>query len=297
MTTLAPPAAKLPTSPPPLRPGGGRSAIRVLLVVAAALLALLTVGILTAAAIGLGNTRVIADSQTLPATMRTLTIDTGRLPMAVRVTTDDDATEPRVDMRFVGTRAVDEQTVAVASEGADVRISVDGSSTDDFGWSRGGELNLVLPDDLARRLSLTTDQEFGVLFAEADLDRLVANTTNGAVVLRGSANSVEVNTRHGSVHTREPIAVRDSFVVTAMEGDIDVEFAQAAPETVEVSTGTGDVEIGLPLPGPYIVTSQAGVRFGSHVTVAVTKDPDEALATVVAASSSGSVTVDYADEH
>lgn len=294
MTTLATPPS---TGQPPLGPGNGRTVIRVILVVAAAALVIGSLGILTAGAIGLGNTRVITDSQTLPATMRTLTVDTGRLPMSVRITADDGATEPRVDMRFIGTDSSGEQTLAVTSEGADTRLEINGQSAPDgFTWDRAGELTVVLPPELARRLSVNATQEFGVLIADADIDRLVARTTNGAVVLRGAVGSVDVETTHGSINTREAITVRDSFTARAVEGDIDVDFAEDAPETVEATTSNGEIEIGLPTPGPYSVSARSGVEHATEIRVEQTNNPDDAVATVTAQSSTGSVTVDYSDD-
>ncbi|MGK2882463.1 MAG: hypothetical protein ACSLE6_17265 [Mycobacterium sp.] len=296
MTIVETPPAVPSTAPPPLGPGGGRTTIRVLLLVAAALLAVASVGILTAAAIGLGNTRVVTDSQALPATMRNLIIDTGRVPVGVRITSDEDASQPRVDVRFVGTDTAGEHTLAVTTEGSDTRIALLGAEPDDFGWSRAGAITLVLPPELARRLSVTTTQQFGVLMADADLDRLVAHTANGAIVLRGAARSIEVETQHGSIYSRDAIDVRESFFATTVDGGISVDFAQGVPETVEASTGTGDIEIGLPMPGPYRVTVQSGFRSGSEISVDQTNDPASAVATITAESTRGSVTVSYEDD-
>lgn len=293
-TTLSTP---LPTGQPPLRPGNGRTVIRVLIVAAAALLILGSLGILTAASIGLGNTRVITDSQPLPAGMRTLTVDTGRLPVSVRITAEDDVTEPRVDMRFIGADSSGQQTLAVSAEGADARLTINADTApDDFGWTRAGEITLVLPAELARRLSVTSTQEFGVLLADADIDRLVARTTNGAIILRGAARSIDVEATHGTINSRDPITVRESFVARATEGDISVDFTQGVPETIEATTANGSIEIGLPSPGPYTVTAQSGVREASEISVDQTSDPAEAAATVTAESTTGSVTVSYTND-
>ena len=63
---------------------------------------------------------------------------------------------------------------------------------------------LVLPPDLARKLTVTTQQDNGVVLAQADLDQLIAHTDNGAVVLSGSARRIEIHTDNGDVITREP---------------------------------------------------------------------------------------------
>ena len=70
-----------------------------LLIGAAAVLVLGSLGALSVAAFGLSTFRVITDSKPLPSAMRSLVIDTGRLPVAVRITTDRAATEPRADRR------------------------------------------------------------------------------------------------------------------------------------------------------------------------------------------------------
>ncbi|PRC62412.1 hypothetical protein C6A85_03200, partial [Mycobacterium sp. ITM-2017-0098] len=65
-----------------------------------------TVASLTTAAWGISNYRVVKDSAALPNTLTTLTVDTGPVPVAVRITTDREVREPRVDMRMVNsTRA------------------------------------------------------------------------------------------------------------------------------------------------------------------------------------------------
>ena len=43
---------------------------------------------------GLSTFRVVTDSKPLPSAMRSLVVDTGQLPVAVRITTDRAATEP-----------------------------------------------------------------------------------------------------------------------------------------------------------------------------------------------------------
>ena len=93
VTTIAPPPQAPSTAPPPLSPSG-RTAIRVVLTAAAAVLVLGTVAGLSAAAWGLSTFRVITDTQSLPTAMRSLVVDTGKLPIAVRITADRAATNP-----------------------------------------------------------------------------------------------------------------------------------------------------------------------------------------------------------
>lgn len=108
---------------------------------------------------------------------------------------------------------------------------------------------MTLPPEMARRLSLTTQQGAGVLMMQADVDTLVANNENGAVVLRGSARRIEVRTQDAEIVTRDPISVTESFLADSVDGDVSVDFG-AAPRTVDASSNTGDVVVLLPDPGP-----------------------------------------------
>lgn len=293
MTTLDTPTPSY--GRPPLQDGSGRTAIRTVIVIAAALLVLGGLAGLTVAAVGLGSTRVITESRALPTDLATLEVDTGALPVAIRVRTDQAVDEPRVDLRFVTMSNPDEHTLAVGADGDAVRISLGGRESDYLSWARGGEITVILPPEIAADLAVTTNQQVGVLFADADVDRLVANTANGAVILRGSARDVEIHTDNGSIHTRVPISVRESFVATTSEGDIDVAFGSAPPETIEVSAVRGSVEVGLPAPGPYYVSAQSGLRHDADIEVEQTSDPTQAVASVTATSTTGPVTVQYAD--
>jgi hypothetical protein len=289
--TLASPELRgAPSGPPPLT-GGGRTAIRAVLVVAAALLLVGAVGGLSAAAVGLGGTRAMADSKALPPSLRALTIDTGDLPMAVRVTADPQAREPRTDLRFVSSAGVGQHHLEVTAGATEATVTVRGESPEWLQWARAGEITVVLPPDLARRLTLTSIQRVGVLVADADLDRLTARTTNGAVLLRGSARTMELHTRNGAIHTRGPIEVRESFSANTIHGVIEVEFRGVAPRAIEAVTGDGDVVLGLPGRGPYFVTAQAGYQGGSTIDVEQTENADQAVAAVVARSSTGSVSI------
>ena len=109
MTTIAP-----DTAPPPpaghrhrLRsPPAGAPPFRVALIVAAAVLVVGALASLGTVAWGVSSFRVITDSKPLPRACGRWTIDTGSVPVAIRITTDREAREPRVDMRMVNsTRA------------------------------------------------------------------------------------------------------------------------------------------------------------------------------------------------
>ncbi len=57
------------------------------------------------AAWGVASFRVITDSKPLPAAMRSVVVDTGLIPVAVRITADREVGEPRADLRMVNPSA------------------------------------------------------------------------------------------------------------------------------------------------------------------------------------------------
>ncbi len=74
--------------------------------IAAAVLVIGLVVTLSTLAWGVSTFRVVTDSSALPATLRSVAIDTGSVPVAIRITSDREARGPRVDMRMVNsTRA------------------------------------------------------------------------------------------------------------------------------------------------------------------------------------------------
>lgn len=300
MTTIAPPppapptppAAAPPASPPPLSPGG-RTAIRLLLIAAAAVLVLGTVGTLGVAAWGLSTFRVITDSKPLPSTMRSLVIDTGQLPVAVRITADRTATEPRADMRMINSTRAGSEPLTVTTDSAGARLTISGEPSPFLQWGRAGEINVVLPPELARRLAVTSQQRTGVFMAQADLDQVTARMTHGAVLLSGAARRIEVNSVDGEVLTRSPIAVAESFSATTANGDITVDFSDAAPATIDAKTDNGDIRIALPSRGPYVVNANTGEASGATVVrVPQTADRDRAAAVVTTRSDTGDIVID-----
>ncbi|HYZ66400.1 MAG TPA: hypothetical protein VE666_01105, partial [Mycobacterium sp.] len=257
MTTIAPPPPA-PATPPPAGPAmqpapplspGGRTAFRIALIAAAAVLVVGTLASLGSVAWGLSSFRVITDSKPLPAAMRSVVVDTGDTPVAVRITADREVREPRADLRMVNSVRAGENPLAVTTDGGETRLTINAESTVFLDLGRAGEITLVLPPELARRLSVTTQQDNGVVFAQADLDQLIARTDNGEVVLSGSARRIEVHTDNGDVVTRDPIRVTESFKASADNGEIRVDFAEAAPRTVEATSDNGDVVIALPARG------------------------------------------------
>lgn len=289
MTSLA--SLPTPTPPPSLSPAG-RTGVRALLVIAAALILLTGLGALTAVAVGVGNTRVIADSQPLPTTMRSLTVDTGTVPMSVEINSDPEAREPRAELRFVSTSDRGDQSLDI-SAGPDTRISVRGSSPDWLEWAQAGQLIVTVPPQLGQRLTVTTEQQLGVLDVKADLDRLVARSTGGAVILEGSARVIEAEVRQGAVVSDEPVSVRESFSANVIEGDIDVTFRDEAPRSIEATTSNGDVTLDLPGNGPFLVTAISDSAYhDTDVRVPQTSDATEAESVVVARTARGSILVE-----
>jgi len=289
MTTIAPPPPAPPaeTGPPPLTPGG-RSALRVVLVVVAAVLVAGTVVSLGVAAWGLSTLRVVADETSLPKDMRALIVDTGDTPAAVRLTTDGDATEPRATMRIVNSPRGADQALAVTQESGSTRLTVSGDGSQFMDWGRVGELTVTLPPALARRLSVTVQQDDGVLLAQADVDELVARNTDGAVVLSGNARRVDIRSQDGSIFAREPISVTESFDAQVVDGEVSVDFKDAAPRKIDIVSVDGDIAISLPNQGPYLVRASGD---STRIRVPETNDPARAASEVTLRSNDGTVTV------
>lgn len=289
MTTIAPPPPAPPaeSAPPPLTPGG-RSALRVVLVVVAAVLVAGTVVSLGVAAWGLSTLRVVADEKSLPKDMRALIVDTGDTPAAVRLTTDRDATEPRASMRIVNSPRGADQTLSVTQESGRTRLTVSGDGSQFMDWGRVGELTVTLPLELARRLSVTVQQDDGVLLAQADVDELVARNTDGAVVLSGNARRVEIRSQDGSIFAREPISVTESFDAQVVDGEVSVDFKDAAPRKIDIVSVDGDIAISLPNQGPYLVRASGD---STRIRVPETNDPARAASEVTLRSNDGTVTV------
>ncbi|MGV0717372.1 hypothetical protein ABQE93_18420 [Mycolicibacterium sp. XJ662] len=290
MTTIAPPQPT-PAAPPPSLPSGGRTAIRATLIVAAAVLVVGSLVALGVAAWGIGSFRVITDSKPLPSAMRSLVVDTGSVPAAISITTDREAREPRVDLRMVNSTSAGAEPLSVNVDDAEARVTINGEPSPFLQWSRAGEITVVLPPDLARGLTVITQQDNGVVRAQADLDQLVARTDNGAVILEGSARRIEVHTDNGEVSTRDPISVSESFSATTGNGKIIVDFAKAPPRTVDATSDNGEIVIGLSARDEYVV--DASTNNGETVVrVPQATDPATAAAVVTVRSENGDVVVD-----
>lgn len=290
MTTIAPPPpASTPSTPPPPLTPGGRTAIRAFLVIAASVAVVGSLVALGVSAWGLSKFRVIADETALPADTRSLVIDTRDVPAALRITTDRDATEPRISMRLINSSRSGERALEVTRDGRDTRVALTGTRPGVIGWGRAGEVTVTLPPEMARRLSLTTQQEAGVLMMQADVDTLVANNEYGAVVLRGSARRIEVRTQDADIVSRDAISVTESFLADTVDGDVSVDFGNTPPRTVDASSSTGDVVVLLPDPGPYLVRASGD---SAQVRVSETEDSDRAAAEVTVRSDDGTAVVD-----
>jgi Putative adhesin len=266
--------------------------VRVVVLVAAAALVIGAVVSLSTLAWGVSTFRVVTDSTALPAALRSVTVNTGSVPVAIRITTDRGAREPRVDMRMVNSTRAGADPLSVNTDGTAAQVTIDAEDSPILDWGRASEITLVLPPDVARRLTVTTQQEVGVVFAQADLDALVARSRDGSVVLSGSARRIEISNEHGDVATREPISVTESFRAVTQSGDVDVEF-DGAPKTVEARTEHGDVELALPQPGPFVVNATTAHDWGSTVVqVPQTRDESEAVSVIDAHSETGDVAVE-----
>ncbi len=289
MTTIATPP---PVSPPPQLSSGGRTTFRLALLAAAALLVSGSVAGLGFASWAVSNVRVVTDHEALPAAMRSLVIDTARIPVAIRVTADRETRDAAADLRLVNTTRSGTHRLEVTTDGDETRITIVGNPSRVLEWARGGEITVALPPEQARRLTVRTEQEIGTVIAQADLDQLIARTTDGPIILRGAARRVEVHTVNGEIFSRSPIAVTEQFNATTSDGDITVDFRDAAPRRVEAVSRNGDVTIGLPGRGPYLVHAQSGSS--TQVRVPETTVPDSAAAEITVRSDDGDVVVEDA---
>ncbi|KHO18351.1 DUF4097 family beta strand repeat-containing protein [Mycolicibacterium setense] len=287
MTTVAAPP---PVNPPPQLNPGGRTTFRLVLIAAATLLVAGTVAALGAAAWAVSNVRVVTDRQGLPATMRSLVIDTARIPVEIRITADRETRDAVADLRLVNTSHSGAHRLQVTTEGSETRIAIAGNPSPVLEWARGGEITIAVPPEQARRLTVRTEQEIGTVIAQADVDQLIARVDDGSIILRGAARRVEAHTVDGEIVSRDPVAVSEEFNATTSDGDITVDFRDAAPRRVEAVSRNGDVVIGLPGRGPYLVHAQSGSS--TDVRVPETAVPDIAVAQITVRSDDGDVVVD-----
>jgi hypothetical protein len=290
VTTIAPPPPAPATPPPPLSPGG-RTAFRFVLIAAAAVLVVGTLISLGVTAWGVASFRVITDSKPLPGTMRSVVVDTGSVPVAIRITSDREVREPRADLRMVNSNRAGANPLVVNADGVNARVTISGERSMFMDWGRAGEITLVLPPELARRLTVTTQQDNGIVLAQSDLDQLTARTDNGEVILSGSARRIEIYTDNGDVVSRDPISVSESFSATTDNGNIKVDFSDAAPRTIEATSDNGDVIVALPTPGPYVVNASTD-NGDTTVRVPQASDRKNAAAVVTARSENGDVVID-----
>ena len=287
MTTITPPP---PVNPPPQLNPGGRTAFRLVLIAAATLLVAGSVASLGVAAWAVSTVRVVTDHEALPGTMRSLVIDTARIPLAIRISADRETRHATADLRLVNTSRSGAHRLQITTDGDETRIVIAGNPSPILEWARGGEITVALPPEQARRLTVRTEQEIGTVIAQADLDQLIARTTDGPIILRGAARRVEAHTVNGEIFSRSPIAVTEQFNASTSDGDIAADFRDAAPRRVDAVSRRGDVTIGLPGRGPYLVHAQSGSS--TQVRVPETTIPDTAVAEVTVRSDDGDVVVE-----
>jgi hypothetical protein len=289
MTTIAPPPPA-PVGPPPQLAPGGRTALRVGVVAVAAVLLIGAPAGFAVMSVGLSSFRLSVVGQDLPTGMRALTIDTGDAPLAVRITAGADVERPRAELRLVNSTRGIAPGLDVVDDAGGTRLTLRGERPQTpLEWARGGELTVSLPADLARRLSVTAQVRTGAVRTSADLDQLTARTEFGPVILGGDARRVDVHTQDGDIETRRSVSVSESFRADTVNGDITADFGSAAPRSVDAVSRSGDVVIGLPGAGPYLVRTQAGAA--TTVRVPETGDPAAAAAQVTARADEGDVTV------
>lgn len=281
--------APLDAAAPPALTPGGRSAMRSLLVVTAIVVTLSAAAGIGGLAWGISSVRVAAETETLPADFSSLTIDTGNMPTAIRITSDRNVSEPRVRMRLLNTAKDDHQALQVTRNGGAVSLTVTGEPSPLFDFGPPGEIMVTLPPDVAHRLSVTTKQQVGVMLSQTDLDQLIVHNTDGAVVLGGNARRIEIHTQSGDIQTRAPIVVTDAFVAESTDGHIGVDFREVAPHTVDITNRDSDIDITVPSGGPYLVRAQAGDQ--AKVRVPQTEDPARAVAQITARTDDGSISI------
>ncbi len=262
--------------------------MRAILVISASVLVIGCVVALGVTAYGINTLRVSNERRDLPTDMRSLTIDVG--DATVRVRNDPQASTPRVDLRMLNSIRSGGQHLEVTGDAGGTRILLTPDSPSSVDWGRLGEVTITLPPRLAPRLSVTTQQDDGALIVDADLDRLIARTADGTVMLNGGAHDVEITARDGDVVSRKPISVTGSFAAESVDGDIAVSFANTAPRRIDATTRDGDVAITLPTNGPYLVRTRSGDT--TTVRVPETTDPARAVSEVTVRSDDGNVAVD-----
>ena len=267
-----------------------RRTFRITLIALAAVLLAATTVALGVAAWGVSTIRMSSDRQALPAAMRSLVIDTARIPTAIRITESRDTTDATAELRLVDTSRSKADRLQVSHDGTQTRIAVADTPSGALRWARGGEIIISLPPEQARRLSIQIRQHVGVVIAHVNLDQLTARTRNGSVLLGGAARRVEIHTVDGKIASREPITVTEEFSATTSDGDITVDFRDVAPPKIGAASRDGDVLIGLPEPGPYLVRAQSGES--TRIRVPETTDAGAAAAEVTARSDEGDVVVD-----
>ena len=115
----------------------------------------------------------------------------------------------------------------MSTDSTGTRLTISGEPSPFLQWGRAGEITVVLPPEVARGLTVTSQQRTGVLMTQADLGQVTARMTHGAVLLSGSARRIEVDSVDGDVLARTAIAVTESFRATTANGDIEVDFKTA----------------------------------------------------------------------
>jgi hypothetical protein len=220
VTTIAPPPPA-PATPPPLSPGG-RTAFRLSLIAAAAVLVVGTFASLGAMAWTLASFRVITDSKPLPLAMRSVFVDTGSVPVAVRITADREAREPRADLRMVNL----DQLIARTDNG---EVVLSGSARRIEVHTDNGDVVTREPISVSESFSSTADNgDLRVDFADTAPRTIDATSQNGDVIIALPPRGpyiVNASTGNGDTAVRVPQATaRENpvAVITARSDNGDV---------------------------------------------------------------------------
>ncbi len=246
--TPAPPArATVPSHPVPPSDGGDRTWRVVLLLIAASMVVLTLGGLLTGSILAARSWGSYTD---VPATQ-----SFGR-PDRLAVTSDlgDVTVRTSADASEVTVRLYDSSSGASAVGDGTARARVttghgaDGTTVD---VSQPGSIGLGPWDDATDSLELTVPADLAAtmdLSVGADVGDLAVTGSYGSLAVHGSTGDVQLS----GVATTGPLQVSSSI------GDIRVLLDEgAAPQRIQVTADTGDVQVSVPGDTPYLVDASA----------------------------------------
>jgi hypothetical protein len=101
----------------------------------AVVLVVATLASLGTVAWGIASFRVITDSKPLPSGLRSVVVDTGSVPIAIRITTHREAREPHADLRMVNSTRAGANPLAVNGGPTDARVTINGEPSAFLQWA------------------------------------------------------------------------------------------------------------------------------------------------------------------